>query len=61
MNKRKYKEVNPTNPLIKKMMEDKDQLADYSTVLYALAQAADGESIKNVADFTAKLTALLTK
>ncbi len=54
-------EVNPANPLIKKMMEDKDKIVDYSTVLYALAQAADGESIKNAADFTAKLTALLTK
>ncbi|MDO4219586.1 MAG: molecular chaperone HtpG [Synergistaceae bacterium] len=54
-------EVNPANPLIKKMMEDKDSIADYSTVLYALAQAADGESIKDASDFTAKLTALLTK
>ena len=54
-------EVNPTNPLIKQIMESKDKIADYATILYALAQASEGESIKNPAEFTAKLTKLLTE
>jgi len=53
-------ELNPDHPLVKRLQDDREQLDDWSQVLFDQAALAEGASLNDPASYVNRVTRLLT-